>query len=286
MEQETRVAYGPVPHSLFGDGLDEASWQLADEQFLLRGERQHYFHYRKGLGITIERGEGADLSEESLWLNGSVYAAIASLNALLPLHASAVAVGEAVFAFAGPAGAGKSTLIAALGDHGFPMFCDDTLVLDLSDPGHILCLPGHKRLKLSAEALELTGARGEEKVSEVVDKYYACPAAGEVDRPLSLHQLIFLVESSNLSIEPVRGAERFRLIQDEHYTARLFASARQFDRRRQFEHLVMLARQISMSRFLRPRDRSCFAEGVELVVRHMTEQMGCQADGLSEPRRA
>ena len=40
------------------------------------------FLYRRGQGVMVDRVPGADLSEEALWLNGSVYAAIASLNGL------------------------------------------------------------------------------------------------------------------------------------------------------------------------------------------------------------
>jgi hypothetical protein len=269
MERETRVAHGPVPHCLWGDPLAEASWQLLGDRFLLRGEGEHYFHYRIGEGITIERGADADLSEESLWLNGSVYAAIASLNGLLPIHASAVAIDGRVFAFTGPAGAGKSTLVAALGDHSLPMFCDDTLVLDLSDAGRIACLPGHKRLKLRPDAIELTGAMREEKVSATVDKYYASPAAGDVGVALPLAELIFLEEGAGPEIMRIAGSERFVRMQDDHQTAHLFAGARQSDRAEQFAHLSRLARQIEMARLIRPLDRSRFHDGVSLAARYV-----------------
>ena len=134
LERETRLTYGPVPDRLFDAPLAQMTWQMKPDEFLLRGEGDHYFFYRPGQGVTVHRGEDADVSEESLWLNGSVYAAIASMNGLLPIHASAVAVDGRVFAFTGSASAGKSTLVAALGKLGLPMFCDDTLVLDLSDP--------------------------------------------------------------------------------------------------------------------------------------------------------
>jgi len=127
LERETRVTYGPVPHSLSDERLEESSWQLRGDHFLLRGEGDHYFHYKRGRGVRVERGAGAELADEQLWLNGSVYAAIASINGLLPIHASAIAYHGKVLAFTAPAGGGKSTLVAALGDHGFPMFCDDTL---------------------------------------------------------------------------------------------------------------------------------------------------------------
>jgi hypothetical protein len=271
MQRETAVHYGPVPHSLSGEPLAEMSWQMLGGAFLLRGEGEHYFLYRKGDGVTVERGPDADVSEESLWLNGSVYAAVASLNGLLPIHASAVAHDGRVFAFSGPAGAGKSTLVAALGRHGLPLFCDDTLVLDLSDPERIVCLPGHKRLKLRPDAIGLTGAMPQEKVSKTVDKHYALPATGEVGVALPLGELIFLEERPEPAIMPITGAERLVRLQDDHYTARLFDSARKFDRAAQFAHLARLARQIAMARFVRPLDRDRFDEGVALAARHVAQ---------------
>ena len=279
MERETRVALGAVPHSLTDERLAEMHSQLREDQFLLRGAGHHYFHYLRGQGITIERGPGADCSEESLWLNGSVHAAIASINGLLPIHASAVAVGERVFAFTGPGGAGKSTLVAALGDCGLPMFCDDTLVLDLSDPDRITCLPGHKRLKLTPHALALTSATAEEQVSLTVDKFYARPAAGDVRVALPLAHLIFLEEGAELGINEILGAERFVRIQDDHYTARLFASAMQFDPAGRFAHFSRLARQIDMARLVRPRDGLRFGESVALVARYVAEKARVASPG-------
>ena len=271
LSRETRVAFGETAHSLTDEPLAEMQWQMEGQQFLLRGVGHHYFHYCKGKGITIERGAGADLTEESLWLNGSVHVAIASLNGFLPIHASAVAVDGQVFAFTGPGGAGKSTLVAALGNHGLPMFCDDTLVLDLSEPDRIICLPGHKRLKLRPDAVELTGAVPEEKVSLTVEKFYARPAAGDVCVQMPLTRLIFLEAGTQALITPIEGAERFVSIQDDHYTATLFASAARLDRSGRFAHFSRLARQIDMARFVRPVDEVRFGAGVELMAQYLKE---------------
>jgi hypothetical protein len=270
MQRETRVTFGQAPHSLSDEPLRPTSWQMDGEAFLLRGEGDHYFYYRKGHGITIERGPDVDLSEESLWLNGSLYSAIASINGLVPIHASAVAVDGRVFAFTGCGGAGKSTLAAALGLHGLPMFCDDTLVLDLSDPDQIICLPGHKRLKLRPDALALTRAKAEEKVSQTVDKYYAVPSGGSVTSRMPLAELIFLEDGDRIAFEPVSGGQRLAMLQDDHYTAGLLAAARRPDRRQQFEHLARLASQVAMSRFIRPRDTRYFSQGVSIAAAHVT----------------
>ena len=269
LERETRVRYGPVPDRLFDPPLEQVSWQMQDGAFLLRGEGDHYFFYRPGEGITVHRGADADISEESLWLNGSVYAAIASMNGLLPIHASAVAHEGAVFAFTGPAGAGKSTMVAALGRYGLPMFCDDTLVLDLSDPGKLMCLPGHKRLKLRDDAFDLTGAGRQEKVSQTYEKHYAAPLAGTVDKALPIAELIFLEEGPDPAMTRISGSERFLRMQDEHQTRYLFDTASKFDRAQQFAHRARLARQIEMMLYVRPRDRNSFEKGVAMAAQHV-----------------
>ena len=272
MARETRLVDAPVPRSLTDAPLPEQAWQLLEDRFLLRGAGEHYFYYSKGEGVAIHRGAGADLSEESLWLNGSLYSAIASINGLLPVHASAVACGGEVYAFTGPPGAGKSTLVAALGRFSLPMFCDDTLVLDLSDPDRITCLPGHKRLKLTEEALALTGAGREEKVSKTVEKFYARPAAGDVGEVLPLAALVFLEDGRDIAITPIRGGEAFARLQDDHYTATLFAAARQFDRAAHFAHLARLARQIALASFTRPRDTLQFDRGVAFAAQYVTSR--------------
>jgi len=269
MERETRVRHGPVDLDRFGGRLEPGHSHLEADSFLLHTPEGLRYFYSKGEGITICRDTAADASEENLWLNGSVYSAIACINGLVPIHASAVVHGGDVFAFTGPSGSGKSTLIAALGQLGLPMFCDDTLVLDLGEPDIVICLPGHKRLKLTPEALELTGARAEEKVGTDVDKYYAQAPAGDVMTPLPLAELTFLEVGTHLAMERLPGTERFLRTQDDHYTAHLFAVSRQFDRAAQFEHRSRLAQQIAMFRFARPWDRACFAETVAMAARHI-----------------
>ena len=64
----------------------------------------------------------------------------------------------------------------------------------------------------------------------------------------------------------VRSAVRFARLNDNHYTAELYADARRFDRAGLFAHLARLARELTISRFARPRDAARFDEGVALVA--------------------
>lgn len=274
LARETCVRRGSVPCELAGVAVADGHHLLTRDAFLLRTGEGLNFLYCKGDGVIIEREPGCPAGDEELWLNGSVYAAVACINGFKPIHASAVMHEGRVYAFTGPSGAGKSTLVAALAARGLPMFCDDTLVLDLTDPDRIVCLPGHKRLKLTEEALSLTGAERQERVSSTVAKFYARPASGDVRLPLPLAELIFLEEGERCRTVPVTGSERFVRLSDDHYTDHFFAHASSLGIRERFLLQARLARQIAMTRLERPRDISRFDESVDLACRHVTAQTG------------
>ena len=266
LAHEARVRHGPVPRELAGTAVPPGSMLLEGDTFLIRTVSGYGLFYRKGEGVTIERDPGADPAEEALWLNGSTYAAIASINGFLPFHASAVVHQGRVHAFSGPSGAGKSTLAAALGRHGLPLLCDDTLVLDVSDPARVLCLPGHKRLKLSPEAIGLTGAQAQEKVAPMIDKHYAEPAGGTVRQVLPLAGLTFLEEGEPVEFAPIAGAQRIARLNDDHYTAELFALARGEGLAQRFARIAAIAAALPMQRLTRPRDPARFDEITALVA--------------------
>ena len=270
LASEARVRYGPVPRELGGQAMPPGSMQIDGDTFLLRTTTGYGLYYCKGEGVTVERDPGADPCEESLWLNGSTYAAIAAINGYLPFHASAVAWQGRGYAFTGPSGAGKSTLAAALGRHGLPLLCDDTLVLDVSDPARILCLPGHKRLKLAADAFALTGATPEEKVAPMIDKHYAEPPGGTLRAVLPLARLTFLEDGDTIALSDISGAERIARLNDDHYTADLHAQARNEGLAERFARIARIAGHIPMERLTRPRDPAQFAEVAALVANRIT----------------
>ncbi len=266
MARETRAAYGPVPHGLDGMAIGPGFRLFAEGQFLLRCESGYGYHYAPGQGVTIERPPRGDPDEETLWLYGSVYSAVACLNGFFPLHASAIAVDGKVHAFTGPSGAGKSTLVAGLGQRGLPMFCDDTLLLDLSDPARIVALPGHKRLKLTPEALALTGTAAQQPVGAETGKSYVAPPAGDVREPLPLARLVFLEQGQVCQWQAIGGAERFARLADDHYTQDLYREAVRPDREMQFALRARLAAQVDMARLVRPISAEGFAASLDLAA--------------------
>ena len=269
MAQETRVHHGPVPRSLGGHAVELGFRILTEGQFLLRCASGYGYHYAPGAGITVEVPVGADPDEEYLWLNGSVYAAIACLHGLYPVHASAIAHDGQVYAFTGPPGAGKSTIITGLGQRGWSMFCDDTLLLDLSDPGRAMALPGHKRLKLTDHALALTGTSAQQPVGAETGKSYVEPPGGAVHEPLPLACLVFLEEGPQAAWKAISGGERFARLADDHYTQSLYSDAQRPDLPRLFALRARIAQQVTMAQLIRPRSNAGFAASLDLAEANM-----------------
>ncbi len=272
MDRETRVRTGPVPLGLGGFTVEAGQHFLHGEQFLLRTPGGIGFHYRRGEGVVVESAAGTDPRDIALWLAGSVRAAVAALNGLYPLHALAIAHEGKVHAFTGAAGAGKSTLVAALSRQGFAQFADDTLLLDLSGNGELTCLPGHKRLKLWPEALALAGVEGRGEVAGDYPKQFVDPPGGVAHHPLPLGELVFLEVGEPPRVEVLAGGERIARLQDDHYTAQLWLAAERPDRAAHFAGLAGLAGRIAMRRFVRPFDRAGFDEGLAAITAHIRRE--------------
>lgn len=260
LARETQVRAGPLMTALDGVAVLPGEQRLADGRYLLVGRSGFSCFYRKGEGVLLGGYSPEHAGELALYLVGSVHAAVACLNGLLPIHASAVAAGGQAIAFTAPSGGGKSTLVTGLGDLGMPLFCDDTLVLHLGAPDAVHALPGHKRVKLWPEALALTGREPLELVSPDYPKYYATPTAGDVAEPLPLGALVFLREGPEPGWRRLSGGEAIAAFADDHYTRKLFDAANPHSRAERFALHARIARQVPMFEFTRPLEPARFRE--------------------------
>jgi hypothetical protein len=72
------------------------------------------------------------------------------------LHATAVLTPHGVCAFVGPSGSGKSTIAAAFFNAGYPVLCDDCLVLSADDP--TCAATGYPGIRLWSDAFSALAA--------------------------------------------------------------------------------------------------------------------------------
>jgi len=138
-----------------------------------------------GSRVIVDRQPGAAEADVRLYLLGTVFAILCYKRALLPLHASAVRIGDRILAFSGASGAGKSTLAAALVARGHALASDDVTVVDVSS-GPIVARPAFPRLRLSQASIEELALDLPALECEAVDAKRPCvvPAFAESPAPL------------------------------------------------------------------------------------------------------
>jgi len=272
MQRETRVRRGAVAETVGGMPVEPGFSRIVGDEFLLR-EEGLACHYAKGRGITVQMDDPALAGTLELFLAGSVYSAVAAINGLTAIHASAIESGGKAIAFTGAPGAGKSTTAASLRQAGFAIVADDTLVLDMAD-GQAMCLPGHKRLKLWPDSLAMTGMPAMEMVSEDYRKFFATESGSEIDAPLPLGAIVALEVGEQLAFETVHGADRIAVLDDDHYTAEHRAMAQGASRAERLGAIARLANAAPVYRFTRPIAPDRFAGTVRFLAARLAEISG------------
>ena len=115
------------------------------------------FLVKNGSDIVVDLVSGADEALARAYLFGRVMAMLCTQRGLLTLHASAVAFGDRVLAFAGRAGGGKSTLAASCVAAGGKLMSDDLLVVSVGEGGKAFAQPGAPSVKLWRDSLSFLG---------------------------------------------------------------------------------------------------------------------------------
>lgn len=143
----------PQPPSSVG----EHYVRVGDAATLVNAPQVGRILVENGSTIVVDVKPDTDPALLRLLLLGSAIGIICHQRGLMVLHASAVAFGDKVVAFAGIPGAGKSTLAAYCVAAGARLVADDLLAVSLPEDGRALAHPGMPRMKLWHDALQRLG---------------------------------------------------------------------------------------------------------------------------------
>lgn len=252
------------------DRLDNSDlfFNPVDGGFDICVENRIRFEYRDDGGVACLCLPGTTPAELELWHKGSVMGLAAWCRGLVALHVSAIQAVGGLVALAGDSGAGKSTLAAALGAHGYPLFADDTLILDRQD-GALVAMPGHKRLKLWDNAFDLTGAVRGEQLQPGIDKYFARNASTSSAALLPLTDLVLLAETDDPEpkFRQVRGAEKIQRCADALYRPDLYSRIAKGQ-----DHAALmleLSAKLRIWEFARSRNRQLFDKTTQYLARNL-----------------
>ncbi|MDE3154721.1 MAG: hypothetical protein KGN76_06440 [Acidobacteriota bacterium] len=175
----------PLPE-LVETGGEPADWTFVAHPSQTAAPRGHWFHQwrlpSRRLWLSLGRAAGGeyllrfhhladfelDVGERRIACHPTGGTAPATIRHLLldqvmplvlgtpprlALHASAVRTPQGVVAFVGPAGAGKSTLAAALGRSGWDVMADDCLIVETMGAGAVQAVPSYQGLRLWQDSL-------------------------------------------------------------------------------------------------------------------------------------
>jgi hypothetical protein len=271
-------SHGPVPEVLDRAAVAGPMFDVADRRFLLRVPNGMRVLVEDGAAVTIDCPAHLSDDDQLLWVLGSAWGALAYQRGLLPLHLSAVHLGDGIAGFGGRSGAGKSTLAAALTTRGHTLAADDVTGIDASTPGRPMALPGHKTLKLWGDATTLVGVERDRPVrsDQAVDKYYVL--VGDDDgarRALPLRRIYQLIDRRGqpdgrpeFSISKRRGGEAVVTLESAIYRPRFGEAI--LGRRRLFELLAVVAAGTEVFDFERPMRKERFWAGVDLLEDHLS----------------
>lgn len=161
--------------------------------------------------VIVDIADKADMALLRLFLFGSMMGLICHQRGLLPLHASAVAIGDKAIAFCGPPGMGKSTLAAFCVDQGARLVADDVLVVGVDSDNRVMANPGMPKIKLWRDAIERLGRSTEELTPDWAraEKFHLAASEHIVTEPVRLTQ-IFVLDLDDAAgaglVAPLSGA--------------------------------------------------------------------------------
>ena len=212
---DVTIRRGDVPTALAAPESEDVVWQQAGQRTLFRFPCGVRLLVEDGRSVRYAMERGATPHDVRTFLLGRVWGALAMQRGLLPLHASSVTRGPDLDAFTGRSGMGKSTLAAALGSHGYPLFTDDVLLVGPASFGAGPLCHGHRTLSLGREGLALSGVESEaaaplrmKRGRQGVPKWYAVPVRQARQRAGRLRSLYFLSYRNNVPGQPPCGVER------------------------------------------------------------------------------
>jgi hypothetical protein len=135
-------------------------WNTAQGSYLRMDylDGVQFWFERRGTTLWCRWPEDLTIADAAVYLLGPALGLLLRLRGVTCLHASAAVLGEHAVALAGPAGAGKSTTVAALARRGHAILSDDIVALDERE-GRFWVLSAHPYLGLWPESVEMLYGR-------------------------------------------------------------------------------------------------------------------------------
>jgi hypothetical protein len=263
--------------------------------FSVLGGKYYRFCYADRTEFLIDRGgtdiwanwiEPLTLEDTATYLLGPIMGFVMLLRGVVCLHASAVAIGDEVIAFLGPAGAGKSTTAAAFSNIGYSVLAEDVMTLD-DRYDHFLVRPAYPCIRLwPASVRALYGT--EDYLPKLTPNWDKCYLDLTVQpeqfqrRPLRLTAIYYLDERREDPgapfIEAVDQSEGLMLLVANTYSSKLMDKAM---RATEFELLTRVLSNVPLRRISPHKDAARIPELCDVVLTDFSRGLSLMKTDLS-----
>ena len=253
---DVAVRFGPTPAALPAPARVRKKvgirWEAASGAFLMNVDGAARYLVSDGRDILVELCGGSD-SEIVGSLTGPVFAALLQQREVMTFHASAIETRAGAVLFAGCSGAGKSSLIAALGEHGYAMLADDMTGVVPDAAGRLVVLAAFPVTRLWPDAVHALGwkDRTRGRVHEAMEKYLV-PVERFCASPQVVRAVCVLASHDRDGIEvgPLRASAAFRQMMRLTYRRAFLDGLGQ--RPAHVRTVVAMAKRVPVVRVVRP----------------------------------
>ena len=221
----------------------------------------------QGREITVFPHAEATDAELRLFTLGSAWAALGYQRGNAIWHGSAVAKNDRAILICGSAGAGKSTLAAALADRGCTLVADDLSRVEMREGGPVIHRSANQ-LKLWNDAL--THLEWTDRITArdwLREDKYRCAPPSKADGPaeIPLAAIVVLDTKAETELQQLRGAEALTASMQATLYRPMF-----LDRLSAWPEQGALAAKavtdIPVYRLSRPRDLNALTKGANLLL--------------------
>lgn len=271
-EIDIYIKYGSVPDQIENPIDTKLCWQTKHQELLLNVNNVCKYWIHSANTIVLEPYPEIDEKSVRLFLLGSSLGAILLQKQYLPLHANCLSYRGNAFAFAGDSGIGKSTLAAALEQHGFNILTDDVCSIKLINSKPFV-YPGTTNIKLWQNSLERLEKKYDnlESVRPEMKKYLQPINNQNHLEPVPLRKIYFLKKHTKEEVTITTLEPKLAILQAKRNTYRYqFAKGMGLEKVNFMQYLQII-QNVDTSLIHRPKSGFKIDQLVDSVIKDIKQ---------------